>query len=237
MSENQTGENHPSWNGGKETVVCEWCDGTFECHRSSTDRRRFCSRECRGSWMSENRTGENGLHWEGGQVTLNCEWCGDTYTKHECEADESRFCSAECKGAYGGTKTRVERINIACDTCGEQFEVLPHRKGTARFCSNECYAKGREVRSFPYGPEWNEGKRNSIRQRDEFKCQKCGVTQDEHLDEHESKLHVHHITPARTFEDSKKRNDPSNLISLCIRCHMSIEHGNESCPEPTATDD
>lgn len=59
----------------------------------------------------------------------------------------------------------------------------------------------------PYATDWNETLRRSIRERDHYVCQNCGVPQSD-------KSHaVHHI-------DYDKMNcDPKNLITLCTQCH------------------
>lgn len=51
-----------------------------------------------------------------------------------------------------------------------------------------------------------------IKIRDNWTCQKCGRKG--------VPLDVHHIQPRFCGGD----NDPSNLITLCKSCHMSIKH-------------
>ncbi len=67
-----------------------------------------------------------------------------------------------------------------------------------------------------YGAGWNALKRR-ILMRDGYRCRACGTNGDE------SKLHVHHIQPFKTFEDPDKANAPSNLITLCPSCHQQAE--------------
>jgi hypothetical protein len=63
-----------------------------------------------------------------------------------------------------------------------------------------------------YTINWTEDLRESIRKRDDYRCQMCGMAQSEMNGRHK-KLSVHHI-------DYEKINlNPSNLISLCHRCH------------------
>lgn len=61
---------------------------------------------------------------------------------------------------------------------------------------------------YPQG--WDELLKDSIRQRDGYVCQICGIHQDELV----RKLDVHHI------DYNKDNLDPKNLISLCKSCHM-----------------
>jgi len=77
----------------------------------------------------------------------------------------------------------------------------------------------------PYGSGWNERKRQAVRVRDNHTCQdpRCSVTQAEHVDEHDEKLHVHHLRKARDVDDPEKRNAKENLITLCRGCHRRWE--------------
>lgn len=59
----------------------------------------------------------------------------------------------------------------------------------------------------PYGKDWKETLKESIRQRDNNMCQLCGKTQNNR------RLSVHHI------DYCKKNLNPDNLIALCLYCH------------------
>lgn len=65
----------------------------------------------------------------------------------------------------------------------------------------------------PYPEGWVDDLKDSIRKRDNYVCQICGIFQDELIGFHK-KLHVHHI------DYNKKNLDPNNLIALCNSCHM-----------------
>ena len=66
----------------------------------------------------------------------------------------------------------------------------------------------------PYPRGWNDTLRESIRERDNFVCQLCGV----HQDELDRRLQVHHI------DYDKDNLDPKNLVSLCHSCHIKTNH-------------
>ncbi len=63
------------------------------------------------------------------------------------------------------------------------------------------------IDSLPYGIEWTPWLRKEIKDRDSGQCQnpKC--------DGPLTPFEVHHI------DYDKQNNDPSNLITLCKRCH------------------
>lgn len=67
-----------------------------------------------------------------------------------------------------------------------------------------------------YPKEWDKKLIEKIRARDHYRCQKCGISQSMLG----RALHIHHI-------DYNKHNcDPSNLISLCARCHAQSNVNN-----------
>lgn len=64
----------------------------------------------------------------------------------------------------------------------------------------------------PYTPAFNNRRKEFIRERDGYRCQKCGVPECECR----RKLDCHHI-------DFVKENcDPMNLISLCRSCNAKV---------------
>jgi len=88
--------------------------------------------------------------------------------------------------------------------------------------------------SFDYGTGWNPKKRRDVRERDGRKCVRCGMSEEDHLDEHGSVLHVHHVINAREFDEDEanERNAMDNLVSLCHGCHTAVHKGGKSVPVP-----
>lgn len=85
----------------------------------------------------------------------------------------------------------------------------------------------RESEGVPYGPNWRE-MRNQTRERDDFQCQGCGVSEDRHKEDLGQQLHVHHRTPRREFvEDGvlnyEESNRLENLVTVCAACHRLAE--------------
>jgi hypothetical protein len=66
----------------------------------------------------------------------------------------------------------------------------------------------------PYSNDWTDTLKESIRQRDLYTCQECGITQDKL----NKKLSVHHI------DYNKENLNPTNLISLCRSCHAKTNY-------------
>lgn len=82
-----------------------------------------------------------------------------------------------------------------------------------------------------YGPGWTKSKRELIREREDFECYSCSITQADHIEHWGSKLNVHHIVPAKEFSEMDSRaNEPANLVALCKGCHADWEYSRGYCP-------
>ncbi len=68
-----------------------------------------------------------------------------------------------------------------------------------------------------YPPNWTDDLKDSIRKRDNYVCQICGI----HQDELEQTLHCHHI------DYNKSNLNPNNLIILCPVCHLKTNGNRE----------
>lgn len=69
----------------------------------------------------------------------------------------------------------------------------------------------REVRFAVRSPEWKEVR--ELHLKEQKKCQACGK---------KTSLEVHHIIPVHI--DKTLELDPSNLFTLCSRCHLVFGH-------------
>lgn len=233
-------------------VTCEQCGSEYREKPNRIERSRFCSQECQNQWLSENQRGENHPNRTG--EVVECGNCGDSYYRPECEATEREFCSQECRKEWFSENmdelqpASKQSVTVECESCGCGFDVVPSRENRARFCSKDCLGdfngKNLSGENAPwwsgghvdYGPGWNKPKRKAVRERDEHKCQDCGMAQEDHLDKHGEKLHVHHIQKARTFDDPEKRNDKNNLITLCRGCHSRWEELSPLAPDNRTTE-
>lgn len=74
---------------------------------------------------------------------------------------------------------------------------------------NHPYWRG-GVGSLPYGPGFTRRFKKVLRQRDQYTCQHCGITQAEHG----STLQIHHM------DFDKNNNDPTNLVTACNKCNI-----------------
>ena len=67
----------------------------------------------------------------------------------------------------------------------------------------------------PYSLDWTKTLRRSIRERDHYICKSCGKIQEDVTHS------VHHI------DYDKLNNNPNNLITLCVSCHMKSNFNRE----------
>jgi len=250
-----SGANNPHWRGGKVELVCEECGESFALHPGVLKRQgegRYCSRRCKDAAQTK-RTGPDAFNWRGGKVGLTCIDCGRVREHDPCTV--ARFkqttrcidCDLLYRHSLGWNRGennahwkggKAERV---CQVCGKLFYVKQNvvRGGGGFFCSVGCRSiawrgannpawRGGSV---PYGPVWPD-QRQRARNRDDYTCQRCGITEEELGCE----LSVHHI---RRFGDSRD-NSLENLISLCGNhnaeksnsCHLHCEHHPEDCPVP-----
>lgn len=67
---------------------------------------------------------------------------------------------------------------------------------------------------------WFGGLRETILEKDGYKCLKCGMTRKEHRDRWNRDLTVDHINgKGRNVPANEKDNRKSNLQTLCLSCH------------------
>ena len=89
---------------------------------------------------------------------------------------------------------------VRCKVCANLGENNPNWKDGASF----------EI----YPLEFNEKLKAKVRKRDNYTCQNCRMTEEEHIIVLGRNLPVHHI------DYNKKNCDETNLIALCNQCNL-----------------
>ena len=221
--------------------ACPVCGRHFQPPRSHAGQK-YCSTACRdiGRITSERRP---------------CAECGLSVTRSRNRVNRMvrSFCSRKCnrewrkKNAPRGAAhpQHVEHLFLPCDTCGTIVERWPSHRQKRNFCGVSCRIEWQRRSGYSSGPAsgaWKGGyqeyyglnwraQRRGARHRDGYQCQRCAVTEaalGRHLD-------VHHVRPFREFGgDFMAANRLSNLISLCNRCHLIVEHAIHHAAQGTA---
>ena len=186
------------------TGVCAYCNEEFRNEKSLKDRK-YCSKEC---MIKKRKTEGMSEQWK-----INHQKAMDeTDMTH---TDEWRKQMSEM--FTGRNITWGDKISETMS--GREREDLkgPNNPNWAGgYCEN-------------YGDSWTQTLKREVRERDDNKCQVCGVEKTEYGRE----LDVHHIVPFRKFglENHNEANKMENLVALCRSCHMSVEIGAVSLPD------
>lgn len=93
--------------------------------------------------------------------------------------------------------------------------ILKKQRSEKPSIKKQCSEKRDSSRS---NRKWTAIKK-SIKERDNYSCRFCGVTEENSLFFYDDYLHVHHIIPYHIT----KNDNPENLITLCPKCHRK-EH-------------
>lgn len=173
-----------------------------------------------------------------------CPVCKKEFFKKVYKKCQAVYCSQAC--AYRGRTLGYTKREIVkpyncrrkqprrCAICQKEFI---HRKTSQKFCSQSCYAihketafAGKNNPAYRDGSSYNkrswrgddwETLRKEIYERDKFTCCDCGVKCISKRNANKGRdslkiIQCHHIENYR----ENKNNDNSNLITLCLSCHL-----------------
>jgi len=194
--------------------TCKWCDEDFEVYGSRQDAK-YCSHDCYISHrverddfeppehteevrqkISESQRGEDHWNWKGGDIDADCHECGDTFEARAFRRNraDKLFCSRECVNKF-----HARDYDNRDNPIGEEWE------------DHHAFEGGGD-----YPKEWTEELRESIRERDDRKCQLCGLSEDKCINTYGIRHHVHYKN------GNKEDCSEGNLVSLCPSCHMKV---------------
>ena len=199
------------------TLICQLCQEPFTVKNHLATVQRFCSRTCRWNAFERKPTLRK-CRPDKMRFERTCLECSKRFNPGRQRAV---YCSGEC------VARSQRRADYICDQCGQSFhkERKNTNKSTLRFCGVVCrnihirgnrhpnWVSNREHLTNDRGPGWDDIA-ESIRQRDRYMCQRCGLKQTD-----QRRLDVHHIEPYRISHN----NHPDNLITLCNHCHKIVE--------------
>jgi hypothetical protein len=145
-----------------------------------------------------------------------CVQCGKQFWRHQCDPGR-QFCSPTC---HDNARRRHPKITRPCELCGKMFTKVhrPSSNSSYRYCSGSCRDRAKTGRFrgsiLPPNPRrrtsWDR-KRKAFLAAGNALCFRCGKKS--------GRLPVHHIDPFRRCH----HDDPSNLATLCPKCHSRME--------------
>lgn len=188
----------------------------------SNSTRKYCSLECRNTAYKEDKK------------------------RHQPKSPEWKKHISEGKIGLKIPSRHKPAIIGLCEFCHKKIDISRSANGGSsrgkyhrRFCSVECwynfiridpnnhpcYQGGRENSR---GNNWTRQRKLALK-RDNYHCRSCNKSI------RQIQLVVHHITPRsdmRDTDDWSTTNKLSNLITLCVSCHMKAEYHKIAYPLP-----
>lgn len=181
------GKNSPGYKCGKIKTKCDTCNNILLRipYHIKHNKNNFCNRKCMGIWHSKNIYGKK--HHLYSQVITRCITCNKiiSINLYRFKNTKLHFCNQKCFGVW-----------VSNNKSGKKS---PH------------YIDGRSLLKYP--SEFNDKLRLEIRTRDNFECQNCHMTEEEHIIVIGKVLSPHHI------DYDKFNNLKTNLITLCSWCN------------------
>jgi DNA-directed RNA polymerase subunit RPC12/RpoP len=109
---------------------------------------------------------------------------------------------------------------IRCKKCWHIFAVGKNAPGFGKHNlagkNHWNYINGKG--NFPYPLKFNDTLKEQIRKRDNYECQNCSMTEEEHLIVEGRNLGIHHI------DYNKENCNKENLITLCNQCNVRANY-------------
>lgn len=194
----------------RQPKPCVVCGREMLVSRCRLERKKYCSRRCRGLSMVAHMN-----------------------AVRRPAVDNSSWFK---KGPRG---PQISRLKFLCKNCDREFERLPwmtRRPGFAGiYCSGKCRNSFRQrMESGERSPFWVGGvltyrgrQWNKIRlvivKRQRGRCARCKRFVGKSLP-------VHHVKPYREHQTPEQANHLSNLIGMCQSCHMKTEPRRKRIP-------
>jgi 5-methylcytosine-specific restriction endonuclease McrA/predicted DNA-binding transcriptional regulator AlpA len=157
--------------------------------------RRTTSQALKGHNPFENISDEKRKQWRE-KMSINHKGCKLDLSDEERSARSIRI-TQQNKQPWSDARQEKQRLAHAGDKCWRWRGGSNHYRG----------------------PNWQQ-QRRAARKRDNYTCQRCGITEAE-LGQN---LDAHHILLFSGIDDFEEANRLSNLICYCKRCHAIVEH-------------
>lgn len=142
----------------------------------------------------------------------------------EKKLENPREYTERIRNEYNWYRALLQYLEMYLEWQGKEIDGTPLLKldwqSNKQFWSKDRFYRTRY---------WKE-KRQEILQRDNEKCQNCGLTQNQQRKQGKTDrgLEVHHIKKRMSFPKDERETEGeahknSNLITLCTKCHGQLE--------------
>ena len=106
-----------------------------------------------------------------------------------------------------------------CIDCGSQLSRYSTKRCLSCAKKGKLHPNYKDGKSFePYSSSFTEELKEKIRKRDNYTCQNCSITEEEHIIVFGNVLTVHHI------DYDKKNSKEDNLVSVCCSCNFRANY-------------
>jgi len=205
--------------------------GKFKISWFNYSKRKFCSLICKNKWQSLILRGKDNPNWKGGTF---CQDCGKRLSSGYAKNRKPKRCHScylkfirKNPQYHPNWKGGKPICKICGRRTGDYYSKLCQkcRRGENHHCWKGGISKlSQRIKSTPQYRQW----RKSIFQRDNYTCQKCGITGFQKG----NNLCPHHIKPfalvlkennIQSLQDAlncKELWDLNNGITLCRKCHQ-----------------
>lgn len=199
----------------RKDLNCKICNKKFSVRLSIyKNGRKFCSAFCRDKSPE--------YHPNKGKGIKVCKICSKKFINY-CKT--TLYCSNRCRGI----SKRSKRIVTYCKVCKKKIisTEYRHNLGLGKYCSKKHEGIGRRINvtRIRYASDFNSKLKEQIRKRDNYTCQLCGITEEEHIVVLGRVLDIHHV------DYNKQNSKEDNLLTLCRQCNLRVnfnrEHWNE----------
>lgn len=163
------------------------------------------------------RGGEEHPNYSGAKEEYECPVCSDVFERRPSDVQNNEngpFCSLDCLAEHRSEIMKGNDISMT----GEDHPLYDSPEDNPMYgVRGEDHPnwQGGYDQDFRETPEWYHARREAL-ERDDHECAECGMGRENHREEHDRDLEVHHITPVSV---GGAKFDLDNLTSLCVPCH------------------
>ena len=151
------------------------------------------------------------------KINIFCIDCGKKITNKKCKRCLS--CDAKNKWKLGILKgsSYIDGRSLKENHCIDCGKIIVWRAKRCYVCASSGQNSHNwhgGISKVGYSYIFNNDLKESLRKRDDYKCQNCGMTEEEHLIAFERVLSIHHI------DYNKENCNENNLVTLCQPCNI-----------------